>query len=140
MTNNNKKVLYWVETNKKGDIFQESFSFDYEEAKAATITELERYPESGSYLAFCDYEGTETDPKAAFYQLTEEGFPDYDIERPNWFAVMDGPEDTDWGYGFFSLAEAEAEAVRMGGEAYVAEINGTGGNAVCVAEYYPNEQ
>ena len=58
-----------------------------------------------------------------------------------WYAVMMDREDNDWGTGSFDLDEAKAMATRMGGESYIAVIDGgydEDGNAttdpICVDE------
>lgn len=86
-----KKTIYWIETAPKagmtGDIFQTHPTFDHEEAKSAltyedAYTTAQEKARKDFYIAFCEYEGTETDAKKALDEIIENspcGF-DYDIE------------------------------------------------------------
>lgn len=63
-----------------------------------------------------------------------------------WYAVMMDREDTDWGTGSFDLDEAKAKVRAMGGDAYIAVIDGgydDAGNAttdpVCVEQISQDE-
>ena len=55
-----------------------------------------------------------------------------------WYAIMMDNEDDDWGTGYRSLEEAEKriEELKASGceEAYIAVIDETTGNPVCIEE------
>lgn len=79
--------LYWMETIKNGDIFQDNFSFSKETVINAVIKDLKNYKHSekrDTYLAYIEYEGNESDPHEAFKNLINQNFSmlDYNIERP----------------------------------------------------------
>lgn len=138
---NTTRTLYWCETVKGGDVYAEAYSFNHDAAMAAVLKELDTYGRSARrdcYLASADYDGRETDPKAAYNDLIDRGDIDFYIERPHWFAVLSDLDDTDWGTGSFCREEAEAWARKEGGESYVVEIDENGPAPYVVAEIYPN--
>lgn len=61
------------------------------------------------------------------------------LEEAYWYAVMTGPDDTDWGTGSYVLSEAKDKAIsyRKSGypDAYIAVIS-DGDDAVCVREIH----
>jgi len=53
-----------------------------------------------------------------------------------WYAIMADPDDADWGYGSESLEEAKQMAKDLNEKAYIAVIDTTGNDTICVAEVY----
>lgn len=51
-----------------------------------------------------------------------------------WYAVMKDESDDDWGYGSESLEEAKKMAKELGSESYIAVIDVTDDDPLCVAE------
>lgn len=51
-----------------------------------------------------------------------------------WFAVMRDETDDDWGYGSDSLSEAKKMAAEFGPQSYIAVIDVTDDDPLCIAE------
>ena len=51
-----------------------------------------------------------------------------------WYAVMRDRSDDDWGTGSYDLQEAKKMAIELGAEAYIAVIEGSEHDNVCVEE------
>lgn len=54
--------------------------------------------------------------------------------RAIWYAVMKDRDDDDWGYGSPDLEEAKRMCRKMGESAYIAVIDVTGGDSLCIDE------
>ncbi len=83
-TMNAVRTLYWCETVKDVDIFQNAASFDRDAAIRAAekeynhLTPSERNSQA-VYVAYVEYNGAETDPEKALCDWIDNSFGDYSV-------------------------------------------------------------
>lgn len=56
------------------------------------------------------------------------------MENNLWYAVMWDRDDIDWGHGSHDIDEAKVMARRMGEDAYIAVIDESGNEPMCIDE------
>ncbi|MCI6362052.1 hypothetical protein [Intestinimonas butyriciproducens] len=56
------------------------------------------------------------------------------MDKKIWYAVMRDRDDIDWGYGSFILDEAKSMALNLGVNAYIATIDVSSNDPICIEE------